>query len=314
MLFLNRDDLSQLNITTQQAVDSLEALIKKQGKGVWASPKTVLRPDHRYLMTTLSAANEPSLLAVKSLVLNQENTRLGLPAINALVTLLDSETGLPQAVIDGNWITSIRTACASAVAAKRMANSTSSVLAFIGCGVQARSHLDLYRDLFPLKEIRAFGRGTENRDDLCHIAQNMGLRGIACDDARAAVEGADLVVTSIPMTTNVPPFIDCRWLKSGVFVSSTDMGLPLVPETLDVFDRIIIDDFDQGAAMPNPMAPMTLIQGDINGLVAGTVEGRQSPEQSTMFLFRAVVLGDLALAALAYRIAVERDIGTNIPW
>ena len=169
MLVLSNDDLNLLGITTEQAVNSLEALIKAQASDhdtsghdsgrAWASPKTVLRPDHRYLMTTLSASDQPGLMAVKSWILNQENTKKGLPAINSLVTLLDSETGVPRAVLDGNWITAIRTACASAVAARRLANPDSKIVSFIGCGVQARSHLKLYKDLFPLAEVRAYGRG-----------------------------------------------------------------------------------------------------------------------------------------------------------
>ncbi|SEQ84140.1 ornithine cyclodeaminase/alanine dehydrogenase [Nitrosomonas sp. Nm51] len=70
-------------------------------------------------------------------------------------------------MLDGGWVTAARTAGLSAVAAKRLAKIDSSVAAFIGCGVQARSHLKVFADLFPLTEIRAFGRGAENRDKLC---------------------------------------------------------------------------------------------------------------------------------------------------
>ena len=149
MLFLSRSDLNSLGISPVEVMDCLEALILAQRSGeVWAAPKSVVvTPDKRYMMSTLSAANDPSLMSVKSLVLNQANTEKGLPAINSLITLLDSVTGVPMAIMDGNWVTAIRTACASAVAARRMANPDSSVIAFIGCGVQAHSHLDAYAPL-----------------------------------------------------------------------------------------------------------------------------------------------------------------------
>ncbi|NKB62114.1 MAG: ornithine cyclodeaminase family protein [Gammaproteobacteria bacterium] len=314
VLYLSRDDLKNLGITTQQAVESLELLIDKQTKSeVWAAPKTVVRPDHRYLMTTLSAANDPGLMSVKSLVLNQKNPERGLNAINSLITLLDSDTGLPRAIMDGNWVTAVRTACASAVAARKMANSRSSVVAFIGCGVQANSHLQAYLDLFPLTEIRAYGRGAHNINALCEAATEKGLRSVVCATPEEAVTGADLIVTSIPMTVQVEPFIDCNWLKPGSFVSSTDMGLPFKAASLSALDRIIIDDFEQEASMPNPMAPMELISGDITSLVIGKSLGRGAENERTMFLFRAVVLGDLALSSLAYQTALEKSIGTLLP-
>ncbi len=78
----------------------------------------MVQPDVRYMMATLAAADDPPVLAVKSLLLNPRNSGQGLKPINVLVTLLDSETGLPLAVIDGNWVTAMRTTALSAVAAK----------------------------------------------------------------------------------------------------------------------------------------------------------------------------------------------------
>src|SRR5262245_65826622 len=93
-------------------------------------------------MATLAMADDPPYMAVKSLLLNPRNPERGLPSINSLVTLLDGNTGVPLAVMDGNWITAVRTAGVSAVAAKRLARPDSSIAAFVGCGVQARTHAD----------------------------------------------------------------------------------------------------------------------------------------------------------------------------
>ena len=73
------------------------------------------------MMAVLAAMDNPSFLAVKTVVLNPENTTNGLPQINGLVTMLYSVTGLPVAVLDGNWIAGVRTAALSALAAKYMA-------------------------------------------------------------------------------------------------------------------------------------------------------------------------------------------------
>ncbi len=303
LLYLSDKTLKSLDITTSEVVESIERLIRGQTQSeVWSAPKAaILPPDGRYMMASLSAADDPPFLAVKAVILNPRNPERGLPQINGLITLLDSGTGLPVAVMDANWVTAVRTAAASAVAAKRMARPESSIMAFIGCGVQAHSHLHAFADLFPLDEIRAFGRGSTNRDVLCKTARDMGFKGIASGTAKDALEGADIVVTSVTLTAQIDPFLDARWLKPGAFISSTDLAVPWIREGMSAFDRIIIDDRNQETAMPNPMVEPSLISGDLPELVNGDVEGRHSDEERTAFVFRAVVLGDLALAGLAYQ-------------
>src|SRR6185503_1609774 len=222
-------------------------------------------------MATLAVADEPRVVATKSLVLNPRNRERGIAVLNSLVTLQDSETGLPLAVVDGNWVTARRTAGLSAAAAKRMARPDSSSIAFIGCGVEARSHLDAFCDFYPVREIRAFGRGPENRDALCRIAEARGLAAIASKTAREAVEGADLIVTSVTLVPNLAPFADPRWLKPGAFLTSTDLALPWMPEGMGAFQRIVIDDQEQEAKMSKPMVAAALVAGDLAGLVCGDI-------------------------------------------
>lgn len=315
MLYLSRQNLESLDIKTEEMVTQLEILLKAQAAGsVQAAPKTALATaDGRYLMATLSTCDDPPLMAVKGVIVNQENAKQGLEAINGSIMLLNSRTGVPVAYLDGNWITAVRTAAASALAARYLANAESSVMAFIGTGVQSRAHLKLFITLYPIKEIRALGRGTKSRDLLCDTASKMGLKAVPCDDANSAVDDADIIVSSIPITSRIDPFIDAGWLKQGVFVSSTDLALPWIDESMKAFDRIIIDDLTQEAAMPDPMVEIELVGGDITGLVSGTVSGRQTPTERTAFVFRAVALGDLALASLAYQKAVSKGVGFEIP-
>jgi len=314
MRFLSETDLEGLGITTAEIVACMEHLILAQSQGrAWVAPKTnVATADDRYLMATLAAADDPPFMAVKALLINPSNPQRNLSAINASITLMDSTTGRAVALLDGNWVTALRTACASALVARRLANADSSVLALIGCGVQARSHLRAFYDLFPLREVRAFGRGAKNRDALCDMAAGLGLDAIASDTARDAVEDADLVVTSLPLVPRVEPFLDGDWLKPGVFLSSTDLALPWKRGSMAVFDRIVIDDRRQEAAMPEPMLDPILIDGDLTELVSGQVDGRSAVTERTAFVFRSVAVGDLALSALAYEKACAHSVGTKL--
>lgn len=285
-----------------EVVASMEHLVGVQAKGrAWVAPKTNLTTyDDRFMMATLAVADDPPYMAVKALLINPSNPERELSTINSSITLMDSNTGLPVAVMDGNWVTAVRTAGASALVAKRLANADASVLALIGCGVQAHSHLRAYAELFPLREVRAFGRGSKNRDALCKLATDLGLSSVASDTAKDAITGADLVVSSIPLVPKIEAFLDAHWLKSGVFVSSTDFALPWKAGSMKVFDQIIIDDRQQEAAMSEPMLDPELIGGDISELFSGRVEGRTDKMERTAFVFRSVALGDLAVAALAY--------------
>ena len=178
-----------MRLTTAEVTGSIEHLILERNQArVWNAPKAVITPpDGRYMMATLAAADDPQILAVKTLLLNPKNTQRGLKSIYALVTLLDSDTGLPLALLDGGWVTAVRTAGLSAVAAKRLAREDSTVAAFIGCGVQARSHLKAFADLFPLKEVHVFGRGVENQTAFSICAREMGLTAIVCETAQEAL-------------------------------------------------------------------------------------------------------------------------------
>lgn len=312
--YLSQSSLQDLQLTTENIIASIEHLIRgRSQQQVWNAPTAVITPpDGRYMMATLAAADEPPLLAVKALVLNPDNPKHGFSSINALVTLLDSHSGLPLALLDGNWVTAVRTAGLSAVAAKRLARPNASIAAFIGCGVQAHSHLRALAELFPLRQIRAFGRGAASRDAFCRSAEKMGLPAIACKTAQEAVSDADLIVTSVTLSPQLVPFLDARWLKPGVFVMMTDLAASWLAESMSAFDRIIVDDLEQEASMPKPLVDPALVRGDLTGLVNGNVPGRCMDGERTAFVFRGLALGDLAIAGLAYQRACEQSRGTLI--
>ncbi len=299
--FLSEEALEALQLTTLEVIQSIEALIKGSEAGkVWSAPKAVMMPgDGRYMMAALAAADEPPFLAVKTVILNPRNSDRGLPQINGLVTMLDSDTGLPAAILDGNWITAVRTAGLSAVAARRMAREDSSVAAFVGTGVQARSHLTAFADLFPLRQVRIFGRGQANIDKLCALAEALSLQPIQCTSGEEAMAGADLVVTSVTYSSEMKPFLDAESLKPGAFVAVTDLSAPWIKDSFAAFDQIVIDDLEQEAALPNKLVAPEYVSGDLSGLVLGKVDVRKHADDRNAFIFRGHALGDLALSTLA---------------
>ena len=314
MLYLDESTLQSLDITTQSVIECMEHMIIGQTEGVvWSNPKSLIQPgDGRYMMSTLSAADDPPYLAVKSIVLNPENPRHGFPQINGLIVLLDSRTGVPVAVLDGNWITAVRTAGASALVARRLARPESRTMAFIGAGVQARSHLGLFVDLFPLEQIFIYGRGKPNRLALSQAAEILGLGVKDFKQPQPAILDADIIISSLTLNDTIDPFIDPDWLKPGVFLSSTDCAKPFKASDLAIFDHIIIDDVQQEVVMASPMLPKNLISGDLFSLLSGKAPVRKHQQERCAFVFRSVAIGDLALSALAYETANSLGVGLQL--
>lgn len=302
-LALPDEKLAALGISTKDAMAAIEqaVLAKAQGK-LWVTPKSALLPgDGRYMMTTLSASDDPGVLVVKAVMVQPKNAARNLAGVNGAILVLDSDTGMLLATLGANWVTAVRTAGLSAVVAKRLANPKSQSIAFIGAGTEARSHLDAFAELFPLKDVRIFGRGQANIDRLKAAAAAKGLSATQSSDPRAVVEGADLIVSSVTLNYELKPFVDARWLKPGAFASITDLALPWDPAGMSVFSTIVIDDSEQERQSPKPMVEAKLVAGDLTDLVSGKIKPTFDPASRAAFVFRGIAIGDFALAALAYR-------------
>ncbi len=307
-LTLSDADLAGLGLSVQDIVGAIEqAIIDEAAGGILTNPKSALLPgDGRYMMTTLACGDDPNLTVVKSVMVSPRNPDRGRPGIDGAILLQDSETGQLLAVMQAGWITGMRTAGLSAVAARRLADPRSSHMGFIGAGEQARSHLQTFADLFPLSDISIYGRGQANIDRLCAMARNMGLTAQICDTPREAVEQADLIVSSVTLTYDIDPFVDARWLKPGAFATITDMALPWLPIGMGAFDSIHIDDTQQEHASPRKLVDPTLVNGDLRDLVCGDALLAGGAKARRAFVFRGIAVGDFALVRLAWRKAIDR--------
>ena len=306
--------MESLGLTALDTVELIEHLCRERDASrVLNAPKSLLRPvDHVLFMSTLAVSEDPPFMVVKSLGVNANNAHKGMDTIGSLITLFDRATAYPLAVMDGTWITEVRTAALSTVAAKHFARANAKTIAFIGAGAQARSHLDAFLGLFPLREVRVFGRGKPNRDALCRKASDLGLATTDCTDPRAAIDGADIIVSSVPMATGLEPFLETYWVKPGVYVNLIDIARTWRQETLVEFDRIIIEDAAQEAEMAEQMIPASLICNGLLDLVTGRIPGRQSDSERIAFIFRGLAIGDLALAILVYERALAANAGSYL--
>src|SRR5438093_1567775 len=160
---------------------------------------------------------------------------VGVHTHHAVIVMFKAETGEPLAVLDGRLITEMRTAAASAVATQRLARPDASVLAILGSGVQAKSHLAALRHVRSFKEVRVWSPRNAPA-----FAQRHGVKAMAT--AEDAVRGADVVVVAASATTPLDPvrpialteILDARKRIAGTIVRTPLVRLELGPGFPDV--------------------------------------------------------------------------------
>jgi ornithine cyclodeaminase/alanine dehydrogenase len=310
-LYLSDSALDTLGITPAEIADAIEAALVAKSEGrLHTTPKSALLPgEGRYMMSTLSVGDD-GLTVVKQVTVSPKNPGRGLAAINGAIMVLDAKTGLLRAVLGANWITAHRTAALSAVAARKLADPASKTIAFVGCGVQADSHLTAFKDMFPLKQVIAAGRGSKNIERFSTFAAGLGL---SCRQAspEEAARQADIVVTSITLNYDTQPFLNAHWLKPNAFAAITDLFIPWQDDSVSAFGTVVVDDMEQERTAEKPMLPQNAIAGDLTDLVTDKLPDRESGKPAA-FAFRGIALGDYAASALALRRAEACGAGQKI--
>jgi ornithine cyclodeaminase/alanine dehydrogenase len=218
--------------------------------------------------------------------------------------------------MDCVWITAMRTAAATAVAARRLARSDSSVLGILGCGVQGRTNTEALKVLFPLARVMAYDVRPEAVESFAqYVATELDLEVVPVDQPREAVTGCDLVVTAGTILKKPHATIQVGWLEEGAFASLVDFDSYWHPAALNEVDKFCTDDVAQlehyrEAGYFQDIPP---IYGDLGELVAGKKPGRQSTVERNMACNLGLAMDDMAVAPTLYQRAIEQDIGTWLP-
>ena len=308
--YLSRRDVERLAVSASEIADRLETLLVAERAGAaWEAPKASIAPgDGRLSLALLSAAREPSLAVLKTVGVSPANAARGLPHIGGVIVVHDGKSGMPVAILDAEHITAVRTAAISLVAARRLARVESRSIGFVGCGVQAASHLDALASELPIEHIVAFSRRRESAEALCVGAAATGIAGQVVEDADDAIAGVDIVVSSIPDRPGFRPFLDAGRLRAGALAIGVDLGRSWTPATFTAFDRVAVDDLRRHAA--SPMVTTVPVDADLVSLIA---EPRRTDRTARIaFMFGGVGLGDFAAASICLQRARERGVGVML--
>jgi ornithine cyclodeaminase/alanine dehydrogenase-like protein (mu-crystallin family) len=293
MLVLTRTEVEEL-LDLDALLDALAAAHAELSAGQASLvPRVGARAGEAGILGAMLAHAPSSGLGCKLVTLFPENRDR--PTHQALIALFDPATGTPVALMDGTYVTAMRTAAAAALAARLLARPGAGVLAILGTGVQSRAAQEMFPRARDFAEVRVAGRG----------------------EFEEAVRGADVVHAT---TASPEPVVRLEWLSPGAHVGSVGYGSggsELDPAIVERADVVVVEQRDSAFAPLPAGAPELGPRGrdgvvELGEIVAGSAEGRTAPEQVTLYKSVGVAVQDLAAAALVLAAARERGAGREI--
>lgn len=252
------------------------------------------------------------------------NFARGLPSHQGVIVLFDRDSGAPAAIIDASAVTALRTAAASALATDALARPDARVLALLGYGEQAATHLAALSQVRGIDEVRIWGRSRQRADAFVtrehRAAQSRGQHVRACDDVGTALAGADIVCC---LTAAPEPIVFGHQLEPGMHLNVVGSGRA-GPAEIDSDAvrraRFFADHREsvlrQGAeflrAQRDSVVDESHVLGEIGDVLAGRLAGRRDPADITLYKSIGSIVQDLAAARWLVHRARERGFGTTV--
>jgi alanine dehydrogenase len=335
--------LSEREVTTllsmERAIDLMEQALRAYSTGEVVQPVRLALETvaHRGLLALMPAyVTLSEALGAKAVTFYPRNAERNLPTHMATILLWESATGALLAIMDGRLITEMRTAAVSAAATKALARPDAGVLALLGSGVQARSHLEALRLVRSIREVRVWSKTHDHAKTFSEgvaLRQAQGERteSAAQGDrpelvvrsvmtAQEAVRGADLICT---VTSATEPVLRGEWVSPGAHINAVGAPRPTWRE-LDaaavVRARVFVDSragaLAESGDLLLPMQEGAIdaahIVGEIGEVFAGMVPGRIRSEDVTLFKSLGMAVEDVATAQYLYQLALTKGVGQEI--
>ena len=309
LLYLSRADVERV-LDVDAMLDALaRALVAHSSGQASVPPRVAVRVAERGLLGVMPGYLPGVALETKLVSVFPENDRRGIPSHQALIALFDDDDGSPVAVMDGTFITAIRTGGTAAVATRVLAREDARVLAILGAGTQGGSHLATFPHVRDFKEIRVANRNHERAKALA--SQHSSARAVGSFEE--AVRGADVVACC---TDAREPVVRREWLGPGVHVSTVGGTFgPELDSATVAAGRVFVE--WRGAVTNKPPAGAHELQGldpesvtEVGEVIAGTKPGRLSADEITVYKSTGHAVEDAATARLVYDRARELGVGT----
>ncbi|MCY8235324.1 ornithine cyclodeaminase family protein [Priestia endophytica] len=323
MLILNTDDqksLADMNEIIEWAAVSL----KEFSADKTVTPIRSALPFNEGQNTALvmpSVAEGLGSLGLKVVNVAPNNKELGKKTINGVVMLSDCKTGEPLALLEGSYLTMMRTGALSGVATKCLSRENSKKLCVIGTGEQAKGLIEAVLAVRDIKEILLYNRTEQKAQDFSEYIKSKFSKQVRIYlDTNEAVSEADIVVT----TTNSSTPVFSESLKSGTHVNAVGSFRPTMQElpshVISQADKVVVESkeaaLEETGDLQVPIQEGTFdssnIYGELGRIVNGEYKGRVNDQEITVFKSVGLAVVDIVIAQYFYKKAIENKVGTSI--
>ncbi len=320
---ISRDEVKQA-VSMEQAIETVKAAFEQLSKGRARVPiRTQLGvPLHDGVTLFMPAYLEQTdELGMKMVSVFSGNIEQGLPIINAMVILVDAETGLPTAIIDGTYLTALRTGAGSGAATDLLARTDAKSVAVLGTGAQGRTQLRAVCTVRPIENVFVFDKRDDAAEAFCDemasvISADIGVTATAA----RAVRGADIVCTAT--TSKTPVFSDAD-LAPGAHVNAIGSYTPQMQELPgETVERclLVVDSREAVWAetgdliIPRDQGRISedRVHAELGEIVAGTKPGRTTDDQVTVFKSVGNAVQDVSVGARVLEEAKRMNLGTIV--
>ena len=317
ILYLSQEDVKKC-LTTKDTLEAVEEGIRLLGQGKAIQPPKIymeLDKYHGFIKPMIAFIDKPlNVSATKNFTFFPENRKHGRPTVLATIILNDPETGVPLAIMDGTWITAVRTAATTAVAAKYLAKRNSEVVGIFGAGVQGETHLMALNEVFKLKSVRIADVSKEYRAQFAkEMGEKLGLDIVAVEDNKQVVSGADIVVAA---TTGNAALVKKEWVEPGLFIAKVGSYQEVDFGMLAMVDKLVVDWWEYVSHRVPEIMETNIKRENVYAELAETVSGRKSGRENDTekILFISIGMGveDAAVALRVYQRAKEIGIGQSL--
>lgn len=318
LLYLTESDVSELELSAQECCEVIQEIFL-----AYAQDRAIALPalhldvaPGRGFRSLCAAWPERGVAGNKWFGVRPTEPGLRGLGVQALYMLNDYRTGSPLAIISANQLTGLRTASMSVFMLRSVLKRAPETIGFIGCGLQASFHLKMIHSLFPsLGSMLCYSRTVESSNVLASEALALGIDAQVCSDADSVVANSQVMVSSIPLSADLQPFLSPREIKPGSILLAVDLARAWHTEDLSTFELKVTDDHKQQAELApisSTLGPLGTFDLDLSDIASGNVKAFDSASDRAVFAFRGFSLADLAIADLVYEQAKARTLGLSL--
>jgi len=326
ILYLSNEDVKKV-LDLSRAIEITEQALRdhSEGRVIWSTPEDLaIKPEQGWQswVTGCALATEPVAgFRIRSIKAAGGSRDAARPARGPrrILILSDREGGEITAIMDEDWCHAVRTAAAAAVAMRVLARKESAVMAMLGAGDTARATVPVMAQAFALKEIRVTSRTSESRQNYAReVGKEYDLNIRPVESTEEALKGADLVVSA---TTTSTPFVKDAWLGEGITVYSIGKNQEMEGDIYKNADKFVVDSWvhcrnksDMQRMLKENFLSEKDLYAELPELLSGKKPARQSERERIFIRAIGLVNQDIAMADWIYRCAVEKGVGTCLPY